>query len=169
MTHPLLLALFDHPDAAAAAARELRHFGVPRESVSIVARSHREEGELAQAAGASPGSELEDSPNASVLGELGGHLIAAIALVLPGIGPIVADGPIAAELGEAAGHLAGDIGRTLERAGLDRALAEEWEGRVRDGHVLVGVHVGAGDVAATTAILERAGAVRLAQGVWPPA
>ena len=45
--------------------------------------------------------------------------LAAVAVVMPGVGPIVADGPLAAALGEAAGHMAGGIARALERAGLD--------------------------------------------------
>ena len=52
MSHPLVLALFDNAASAATAARELRALGVPREQVSIVARSHDEEGVLAKASGA---------------------------------------------------------------------------------------------------------------------
>jgi hypothetical protein len=119
MSHPLVMALFQDASAAAAAARELRTLGIPRERVSIVARTHDEEGTLAQAAGASPGSEIDDSRAASRLGELAGHLAAAVAIVIPGVGPIVADGPLAAALGEAAGHAAGDISRALKHAGLE--------------------------------------------------
>src|SRR5918999_6098788 len=118
--HPVVLALFADAAAAANAARALRAFGVARERVSIVARSHDEEGMVARVAGASPGSEIEDSGPASRLGELSAHVLAAIALVMPGIGPIVADGPLAAGLGEAAGHLAGGIVGTLHRVGFDR-------------------------------------------------
>src|SRR5688500_6738740 len=113
MSHPVVLALFEQATAAATAARGLRALGVTRERVSIVARSHDEEGEIALASGGSPGSEIEDSAPASRLGELSGHLLAAIALVMPGIGPIVADGPLAAGLGEAAGHMAGGISPTF--------------------------------------------------------
>ena len=63
--HPLVLALFDDPVAAASAARDLRGLGISRERVSVVARSHDEEGALAEASGASPGSEIEDSRAAS--------------------------------------------------------------------------------------------------------
>src|SRR5688500_19559444 len=101
MSHPLVLALFDSPSSAASAARALRALGIPQERVSIVARSHDEEGVLARASDASPGSEIEDSRPAGRLGELSAHLLAAIALIVPGIGPIVADGPLAAGLGEA--------------------------------------------------------------------
>lgn len=167
MSHPVVLALFGEPTAAASAARNLRALGVPRERVSIVARSHDEEGEVANAAGASPGSEIEDSAPASRLGELGGHLLAAIALVMPGIGPIVADGPLAAGLGEAAGHLAGGIAGTLEQAGLPRADAEQWESRIRSGAFLVGAHVQEHQIDGAREVLARAGGSDVIVGTWP--
>ena len=166
MSHPLVLALFDDAERAARAARGLRDMGVARAGVSIVARSHEEEGELAEAADASPGSEIEDSRPASRLGELSGHLIAAIALVMPGVGPIVADGPLAAGLGEAAGHLAGDIGRMLARAGLARPEAEQWESSIKAGAILIGAHVDAANVAQVRDMLSEHGAGRVAQGTW---
>ena len=166
MPHPLVLALFDNAVSAAAAARDLRALGISRERVSIVARSHDEEGELAQASGGSPGSEIEDSARASRLGELGAHLLAAIAVVMPGIGPIVADGPLAAGLGEAAGHLAGGMARTLEHAGLSRADAEAWEAGIDRGGFLIGAHVTADGVEAARGVMARAGASRTTVGVW---
>lgn len=167
MSHPVVLALFDDAITAAAAARELRALGVSRERVSIVARSHDEEGVVARASGASPGSEIEDSGPASRLGELGAHLLAAVALVMPGIGPIVADGPLAAGLGEAAGHLAGGIARTLESAGLGRADAQRWESEIRAGAFLVGAHVQESDVDGARDVLARAGGRQVVVGVWP--
>jgi hypothetical protein len=164
--HPVVLALFDDAAGASMAARELRALGVPAERVSVVARSHDEEGVIARASGASPGSELEDSAPASRLGELGAHLLAAIALVMPGIGPIVADGPLAAGLGEAAGHLAGGLARTLERAGLARPDAQQWEARIRAGACLVGAHVDETHVEGARAVLTRAGGRRVAVGTW---
>jgi hypothetical protein len=166
MSHPVVLALFENATAAADAARGLRALGVPRERVSIVARSHDEEGEIARASGASPGSEIEDSAPASRLGELSAHLLAAIALVMPGIGPIVADGPLAAGLGEAAGHLAGGIAPTLEHAGLPRSEAQDWESRIRAGEFLVGGHVDPGAVDSARDVMARAGAADTAVGAW---
>jgi hypothetical protein len=167
VAHPLVLALFSEPSAAASAARALRALGVARQGVSIVARTHDEEGRLARESGASPGSEIEDSRRATALGELSGHLLAAIALVLPGIGPIVADGPLAAGLGEAAGHLAGGVRRTLEHAGLDHGSAGDWAHRIHEGDVLVGAHVTDGLVQGARDALAREGAIRLAVGTWP--
>jgi hypothetical protein len=164
--HPLALALYDDAAAAARAARAVRELGVPRDRVSIVARSHDEEGVIAEASGASPGSEIEDSAPASRLGELGAHVIAAMALVMPGIGPIVADGPLAAGLGEAAGHLAGGIARTLTGAGLAHDEAEAWEARIEQGAILLGVHTDDDAAATVQQALQRAGAVETALGSW---
>ena len=167
LSHPLVLALFSEPSAAAAAGRELRGLGIPEVEISIVARSHDDEGMLARESGGSPGSDIEDSRPAGRLGELGGHLLAAIALVMPGIGPIVADGPLAAGLGEAAGHLAGGIKRTLEQAGLDHDVAEEWADRIHRGDVLLGVHVDAASVETVRGVMARNGGTHVAVGVWP--
>jgi hypothetical protein len=166
MSHPLVLALFADTGAAAAAGRELRGLGIPREEISIVARTHDDEGALAQESGGSPGSEIEDSRPAGRLGELGAHLLAAIALVMPGIGPIVADGPLAAGLGEAAGHLGGGLKRTLERAGLDHSEAQRWADRIQQGDVLVGVHVDASALETVREVMRRNGGTHVAVGVW---
>src|SRR5918998_5673933 len=166
MPHALVLALFDEAPAAARAAKALRQLGVARERVSIVARSHDEEGLVAAAADASPGAEIEDSAPASRLGELSAHVLSAMALVMPGIGPIVADGPLAAGLGEAAGHLAGGIAKTLTRAGLPEADAEAWERRIENGAFLLGAHIDDGSVAVARESMQRNGARMVAMGTW---
>jgi hypothetical protein len=166
MSHPLVLGLFDDAASAAAAARALRALGLTSNQVSIVARSHDAEGELATAVGASPGSELEDSRPASRLGELSAHLFAAVALMLPGIGPIVAAGPLAAGLGEAAGHVAGGLDRMLERAGVSAADADDWQARVENGAVLVGAHVDPARTSAADEAMRANGASKVGQGIW---
>jgi Heat induced stress protein YflT len=166
MSHPLVLALFDDAASAARAAKALRQQGVARERVSIVARTHDEEGAVAAAADASPGSEIEDSAPASRLGELGAHVLSAMALVMPGIGPIVADGPLAAGLGEAAGHLAGGIARTLTRAGLPEADAAAWERRIDNGAFLLGAHTDQASAGLIRESMQTNGATTVAMGSW---
>jgi hypothetical protein len=166
MRHPLVLGLFDDAASAAKAARALRELGVARERVSIVARSHDEEGALAEASGGSPGTEIEDSGPASRLGELSAHVLAAMALVMPGIGPIVADGPLAAGLGEAAGHLAGGLAKTLARAGLTDADAAAWESRIERGAFLLGAHTDERAAASIRESMQRHGAAKVALGSW---
>lgn len=141
MSHPLVLAVYPDGESAAAGVAAVRALGVSAEQVSVVARNHEEEGEIADRIGATPGADIEDSRLAARLGELGGHVLAAIALVLPGIGPIVAAGPLSAGLGEAAGHVAGDLSAILGGAGVSAERAERLEREVQGGAVLIGAHV----------------------------
>jgi hypothetical protein len=167
MSHPLVLALFATPAAAAAAARGLHAAGVTRDQISVVSRTHDEEGALAEQMDATPGADIEDSRPAARLGELGGQVLAAIALVMPGIGPIVTAGPLSAGLGEAAGHVAGSIASVLKGAGVPDARAEDLQRRVEAGAVLLGVHASSSDqVIAVRSALESAGAAEIAVANW---
>jgi hypothetical protein len=134
------MALFPDAGAAAAAARDLHALGIERADLSVVASDHQVEGKIANQIDGSPGSEIEDSPAASRLGELSGYILAAIAIGLPGTGALVAAGPLAAELGEAAGHVAGGLKATLVKAGLSEKEAERWRSQIERGAVLLGVH-----------------------------
>lgn len=166
MSHPLLLGLFDDRAGAATAARALHAAGIDREHLSVVARTHDEEGALAEEFDGTPGADLEDSRRVARLGELGAVLLAAVAVVMPGIGSIVTAGPLAAGLGEAAGHVAGGLATVLGRAGVDRSRAAELESAVKRGAVLLGVHVRTGDVDRVSATLEQHGARALAHAEW---
>jgi hypothetical protein len=166
MSHPLVLALYPTPAAAAAGARAVHALGVGRDEISVVARSHEEAGTLAEQMDASPGADIEDSRPASRLGELGGQVLAAIALVLPGIGPIVAAGPLSAGLGEAAGHAVGGVSSVLAGAGLPQERADALQREVERGGILLGVHVTAGDPAAVTRALGGAGAATVETANW---
>jgi hypothetical protein len=141
MSHPLVLALFDSRERAALGARSARDLGISAEQISVVARNHEEEGRIAGEIGATPGADIEDSRLAARFGELGAHLMATIALILPGIGPIVASGPLAAGMGEAAGHVAGDLSTILSRAGVPADRANRYERAVERGAILLGAHV----------------------------
>lgn len=166
MSHPLVLALFGDRARAAVAARAVHGLGIDRGNLSIVARTHDDEGTLARAVDGTPGVEIEDSRVGGLLGELGGHILAAIALVMPGIGPIVTAGPLAADLGEAVGHVTGDFGSTLEKAGLSKAQAAAWQRRIQQGTVLLGVHTQPQESLRVRQTLEQCGADEVAMATW---
>jgi hypothetical protein len=166
MSHPLVLATFPAVPAAAEAARALHALGIDREHISVVARDHVQSRALANEMDASPGVELEDSRIAALLGELSGWVLGAIALVMPGIGPIVAAGPLAAELGEAAGHAAGSLASVLKAAGLPSGRADALRDDVTRGAVLLGVHAAPADVDRVRQTLSTAGAARLDVVPW---
>ena len=140
MMHPLVLAVFAARERAAEAARVLHGVGVTREELSVVARDHQEEGQLAGSYDATPGADLEDSRVASRFGEMSAQVLAAVSVVVPGIGPALLAGPLAAEFGEAAGHVAGSLTGVLRGAGIDETRAMSWQDTVESGGVLLGVH-----------------------------
>jgi hypothetical protein len=93
-------------------------------------------------------------------------VLAAIALVMPGIGPIVTAGPLSAGLGEAAGHVAGGVASVLSGAGLaeDRALA--LQNAVESGAVLIGVHAEEAEAGSVRKALQEAAATSVEVAVW---
>lgn len=96
-------------------------------------------------------------------GALGGTLglLAGIgALAIPGVGPFIAAGPIVGALaGLGAGGAVGGLVGALVGMGLPEYEAKRYEGRVKDGGVLLSVHAATSDRAQSAkAILERTGA-----------
>ena len=166
MSHPVVLALFSSPAAAAAAARALHAVGITREQISVVARSHDEEGALAEQMDATPGADIEDSRPAAVLGELGAQVLAAIAVVMPGIGPIVTAGPLAAGLGEAAGHAAGSVSSVLKHAGVSQRRADYLQQEVERGALLLGIHTADSQVSMVRQALTSTGARDIELASW---
>ena len=161
-----MLALFFSRDAAASAARALHDVSVPRDRISVISRNHDEESALASDLDATPGSEIEDSPAAGRLGELSGYILAAIALVLPGVGPIVAAGPLAAGLGEAAGHVAGGLSSALQGAGIAAERADGLEEAVKEGAILLGVHTSSQNAGIVHDVLRANGATEIQTATW---
>jgi hypothetical protein len=167
MSHPLVFALFGSRDAAMAAGRAVQALGVPSRAISVVARTHQEEGVVANnIGGATPGVEIEDSRTAALIGEFSGVAIAAAALVMPGIGPVVTAGPLSAELGEIAGHIAGSLAEILESTGVPSPKAEFWQARVQSGSILLGIHVVEDAASRVAETLRLAGADDVEIGKW---
>ncbi|HKO94064.1 MAG TPA: DUF3341 domain-containing protein [Polyangiaceae bacterium] len=95
-----------------------------------------------------------------VIGGTLGLLAGIGALAIPGLGPFVAAGPIMAALsGAAAGATVGGIAGALIGLGIPEMEAKRYEGKVKQGNILVSVHVDSSDQATRAKkILEAAGA-----------
>jgi hypothetical protein len=96
----------------------------------------------------------------AVLGGGLGWLVGIGALVIPGLGPFIAAGPIMAALaGAGVGGAVGGLTGALIGMGIPEYEAKRYEGRVKDGGILLSVH---SDDSAWTKkakeILERTGA-----------
>ena len=89
-----------------------------------------------------------------------GLLVGLGALAIPGLGPFIAAGPIMATLaGLGAGGAVGGLLGALVGMGLPEYEARRYEGRVKDGGVLLSVHCSTADeITRAKAILKETGA-----------
>ena len=96
----------------------------------------------------------------AVVGGTLGWLAGIGALAIPGVGPFVAAGPIMAALsGAAVGGATGGIIGILIGMGIPEFEAKRYEGRLREGRVLMAVHSDSADqTKKAKEIFERAGA-----------
>lgn len=95
-----------------------------------------------------------------VLGGAVGWLLGIGALAIPGVGPFIAAGPIMAALaGAGVGGTVGGIAGALIGMGIPEYEAKRFEGRVKDGGILLSVHSDNSDLTKTAKeILKRTGA-----------
>jgi ActD protein len=96
----------------------------------------------------------------AVIGGVVGWLAGIGALAIPGLGPFIAAGPIMAMLaGAGAGGVAGGIVGSLVGMGIPEYEAKRYEGRVKEGGILLSVHCDSSDWAKRARnILEQTGA-----------
>jgi hypothetical protein len=95
-----------------------------------------------------------------VTGGVLGWLVGIGVLVIPGIGPFLAAGPIMVALaGMGAGAVLGGASGALVGLGIPEYEAQRYEGRVKDGGILLSVHCDDSDWASRAKkLLELAGA-----------
>jgi hypothetical protein len=100
----------------------------------------------------------------AVVGGALGWLAGIGALAIPGVGPLVAAGPIMAALaGVGVGGTIGGITGMLIGMGIPEYEAKRYEGRIRDGGILLSVHSDNSDwTRKAKDILERTGAQDIA-------
>jgi hypothetical protein len=121
---------------------QLQLAGFTENQISVImpAETGRVEVECTNETKAPEGTAIGVSTGALIGGALG--LLAGIgALAVPGVGALIAAGPIMATLsGMAAGGTVGGISGCLIGMGIPEYEAKVFEGRLRDGHVLIAVH-----------------------------
>src|ERR1700726_3366136 len=95
-----------------------------------------------------------------VLGGAMGWLMGIGALAIPGLGPFIAAGPIMAMLaGAGVGGAVGGVAGALVGMGIPEYEAKRYEGRVKDGGILLSVHSDSSDwTKKAKQILKRTGA-----------
>jgi uncharacterized membrane protein len=152
----VVLGIFDDRGQAEQAAVDLRDKGFHKD-ISVVARDEGK-GDIQETR--MEGGEEGNSPMAGIttggtLGGLAGLAAGAGALVIPGIGPLIAMGPIAGLLsGAATGGIAGG----LIDWGIPEAEGQHYEEDVRQGKTLVSVQGSEDRLNEAADILRRHGA-----------
>jgi hypothetical protein len=77
----------------------------------------------------------------AVAGAALGWLVGVGTLAIPGLGPFIAAGPIMAALaGAGAGAASGGIIGALVGLGIPELEAKQYEGKVRNGNILISIH-----------------------------
>lgn len=151
-----VVGLFGSYDEAQAVVRDLREGGFAAGDISIVANRKPAEGsevEEVETLGSGVGT-------GAAIGGIAGLILGLGALVIPGIGPIIAAGPIAAALtGAGIGAAAGGLLGTLSHMGVPEDEANFYAEGIRHGGALVAVHAHDNQVQSALDILNGHGAV----------
>jgi len=149
--------------AADAAYQQLLQDGFSRDDVSVI--GHGREGEQGLAT-----RDTVTTGGAATVGIIEGLLLGAVAMLIPGFGPVVAVGPVAAALtgivtGGITGLVVGGIAGALIHAGVAEDTARYYEDRMRQGGILMTVRTDAAHAAEARRALERHGADVRGSGV----
>jgi hypothetical protein len=165
-----VIGYFDDYDGAEAAVAALRKAGYSRDSVSLIARDPSAERAPKQAAADQDGEAVAGgATTGAVIGGALGIAVGLGALVIPGIGPVLAAGPLIAGLaggaaGAAAGGAAGGLVGVLVDAGVSHDQADDYAEGVRRGGAIVTLGgLDAAEAIRVEDILQDAGAEDIAE------
>ena len=155
-----VIGVFRSQDRAKEAINELRSQGFDEKEISLVAREKRGKGYSEEDEGFE-GLTMERQNlgegvfTGGALGGITGLLAGAGALLIPGIGPIIAAGPLASFL---TGIVGGGLVGGLVDFGIPEERGRHFEERVKRGDILVSVKAEDDEVEQVTSTLERYGA-----------
>ena len=139
----------------------LRSVGFPNNDISVLLPdkggtrdfAHEQHTKAPEGAAAGAGT-------GGVTGGVLGWLMGIGSLAIPGVGPFIAAGPIIAALaGAGVGAAVGGLSGALIGIGIPEYEAKQYEGKIRDGNILISVHSENSDERKRVKdIFERAGA-----------
>jgi len=152
-----VIGVFRNEERAKEAISELKNQGFDEREISLIAQEKKEREEDDERRGNLTMERQnlgEGVMTGGALGGIAGLLAGAGALLIPGIGPIIAAGPLAA-------FLTGVVGGGLVGGLVDYGIPEErgryFEERVKRGDILVTVKAEEDEVSQITSVLKRFG------------
>ena len=139
-----VVCLASSREQAVSIVSALQAAGVANEEISALFPHQKDQSEFAHATDIpeeSVGGLVAGAGAGGFIGGTIGLLAGVGALAIPGIGPLVAVGPLVALLsGAMTGATFGGVAGVLVTAGVPEASAKHYEGRLRDGQILLSVH-----------------------------
>ena len=145
----VVLGVFHDRGRAESALEDLKNKGFERD-ISLVARDEEKGGTTMETQDLTEGAFT-----GGALGGIAGLLAGAGALLIPGVGPIIAAGPIAATL---TGVVTGGIAGSLIDFGIPEERGEYYEEQVRQGGVLLTLKAGEDRIDEAASIMRNHGA-----------
>jgi hypothetical protein len=123
-------------------ANRLRQSGFSADDISVLAPDQTGRREFGhQNSTKAPEGATAGAGTGALLGGALGWLAGIGALAIPGVGPLIAAGPILAALsGAALGGTMGGLTGALVGLGIPEFEAQQFEGRLREGNILISVH-----------------------------
>jgi len=160
----IVVGIFNDLTAAKLMAPDLINAGIPKEAISVIAPDTS--AEAARLFSPSTEASTDDAPSdigtRAVLGGLGGILLGAAALTIPGLGLLVAAGPLATLIaGATAGAVTGGLIGALHGMGIPEFEAKAYEAGIREGNSHVFARVPAADANRVAELMRERGAVRV--------
>lgn len=151
-TPQAVVGIFSSLSAAEQCVTQLRNSGFTTEEINIISKGNAKETTYGN------DSIMDGTMTGGAIGGIGGLLLSAGALTIPGIGPIIAAGPLAATI---AGAVGGGITGGLVDWGIPAAKSEEYTNEVSSGNTLAVLKSTQDKVAQAVQILTANGAMNV--------
>ena len=137
-----VLGIYKNRDHASRAVEQITAAGFSHDSISVLLPDSPSTQAFAHEKNTkAPEGAATGVTTGGVVGGALGLLAGIGALAIPGVGPLIAAGPIMAALaGVGVGGAVGGVIGTLVGMGIPEYEAKRYEGRVKDGGVLLSVH-----------------------------
>jgi len=142
MSNTAVFGIYDTREDASVAVDQLRSAGFRNTDISVLLPENQGTKDFATEKNTkAPEGAAAGAASGLVVGGALGWLAGIGALAIPGLGPFIAAGPImAAMAGAGAGAATGGLIGVLTGLGMPEYEAKRYEGRVKNGGILLSVH-----------------------------
>lgn len=150
-----VVGLFSDLKLAEQSVKQLRSNGFSTEEINIISKDKQQSGQTTEL---TDDSIMDGTMTGGAIGGVGGLLLGAGALAIPGVGPIIAAGPIAATI---SGAIGGGIAGGLIDWGIPSEKSEDYSNQVSSGSTLAVIKTTQDKVAQAIQVLTSTGATNI--------